>query len=33
MFDSKLGLALRKGTEMKFLSPEKLSSHLAQKQS
>lgn len=28
MFDSKLGLGLRKRIEMKFLSLEKLSSHL-----
>lgn len=33
MLDSKLRLGLRKRTEMKFLSPEKLSSHLVQKQS
>lgn len=33
MSNSKLGLGLRKRTEMKFLSPEKQSSHLVQKQS
>lgn len=30
MFDSKLGLGLRKRTEMKSLSPEKPSSHLVE---
>lgn len=33
MFDSKLGLGLRKRIEMKFLSLEKLSSHLVERQS
>lgn len=33
MSDSKLGLGLRKRIEMKFLSLEKLSSHLVERQS
>lgn len=33
MFDSKLGLGLRKRIEMKFLSLEKLSSHSVGKRS